>query len=308
MAQAPVPFDTAVCAVFRFDAHYCNKERITMAKDNELLLEYTRTASQVPFAELVQRHLNMVYSTALREARGDMPLAQELTQLVFIELSRKASSLVSHPALAGWLYTSVRRMAANARRSEERRQRRHFEYQSMSDLQSPDSPESTWEQVRPLLDDTLHELGETDRTAVVLRFFENLSLKEVGLQLGLSENAARMRVDRALTKLEELLSKRGVKSTSSALAGALVTGAVVCAPAGLAASIATKTVAVAAGVTPLAGAPSAKLLKAAVTAKKLMMLAAACVFFGVTIASIHFIRLHPGVLLQVHSWLLQLMR
>src|SRR6185436_3855574 len=118
-----------------------------MANDNELLREYARSASEAAFAELVHRHLNMVYATALRETGGDADLAQELTQLVFVELSRKAAGLVSHPALAGWLYTSVRWMAANTRRAEDRRQHRQREYQSMSELHSSDSADSTWQQL-----------------------------------------------------------------------------------------------------------------------------------------------------------------
>ena len=105
----------------------------------------------------------------------------------------------------------------------------------MAERHSSESPESTWRHIRPVLDDALHELAEADRVALVLRFFENLSLREVGTQLGVNENAARMRVDRALGKLQELLSRRGISSTSSALAVALVAGAVVSAPAGLAA-------------------------------------------------------------------------
>jgi len=120
----------------------------------------------------------------------------------------------------------VRLTAANTRRAEESRQRRQLEYQTMSQLLSSESPESTWQQLRPVLDDTLHELGEKDRTAIVLRFFENLSLQQVGMQLGLNENAARMRVERALRKLRERLTKRGITSSSSALAAAILVGAV----------------------------------------------------------------------------------
>src|SRR5262249_46937700 len=209
-------------------------DRHRMENDNELLREYARTASEAAFAGLVDRHVNMVYAGALRESGGDADLAQELTQLVFIELSRKAASLVGHPALAGWLYTSVRWIAANTRRAEERRRHRQVEYQFMSQLHSSDSTDSTWQQVRPVLDNTLHELEETDRAAIVLRFFEDLNLKQIGIQLGISENAARMRVDRALERLHDLLSRRGITSTSSALTAALVTCAVASAPTGLA--------------------------------------------------------------------------
>src|SRR5947207_14189244 len=101
-------------------------------------------------------------------------------------------------------------MAANLRRSEDRRQRREQEAQTMNELLSSDPSESVWRQVQPVLDDAMHELDETDRSAVVLRFFEGRSLKEVGLAIGLNENAARMRVDRALEKLQLKLAKRAL--------------------------------------------------------------------------------------------------
>ena len=269
-----------------------------MANDNDLLREYARSASEAAFTELVHRHMNMVYSAALRETDGDAAFAEELTQLVFVELSRKAASLLRHPALAGWLYTCVRWTAANKRRAEQSRQRRQLEYQTMSQLLSSESPESAWRQLRPVLDDALHELGEKDRTAIVLRFFENLSLQEVGMQLGLNENAARMRVDRALRKLRDRLSKRGITSTGSALAAAIVVGAMVAAPAGLAASIATNVIAVGAGA-----ASAATGMKAALTAKRLILLCTSVFAFG-TISSMTFLWFHPALLLRVHNWLI----
>jgi RNA polymerase sigma factor (sigma-70 family) len=274
-----------------------------MANDNELLREYARTASEAAFAELVQRHVNMVYATALRETDGDTPLAEELAQQVFVELSRKAPSLVRHPALAGWLYTCARLTAANTRRAEDRRQRRQLEYQTMSDALSSESPESTWRQVRPVLDDTMRELGEKDRAAIVLRFFENQSLQEVGSQLGLNENAARMRVDRALKKLHELLSKRGITSTRSALAAALVAGAIVSAPSGLAASIATKTAALAAATS--SAAAGATVLKSTMAAKKIALIGAAGALVFGAIASIHLLHAHPEIARRLHRWLMQ---
>src|SRR5947208_600858 len=109
----------------------------------------------------------------------------------------------------------------------------------MNEILGPDSADNLWQQVRPVLDDVMHELNEGDRTAVVLRFFEGRSLKEVGQALGLTENAARMRVERSLEKLRVFLSRRGVKSTASTLAGLLATGAVMTAPSTLASSVAT---------------------------------------------------------------------
>jgi len=194
--------------------------------DNQLLAEYGRQGSEPAFRELVQRHVNMVYSAALRETRGNGPQAEDITQEVFTELARRAAKLESHPALAGWLYTCVRRMTANIRRADERRQHREQEVFSMNERLGSDSSEALWQQVRPVLDDVMHELNEDDRTAVVLRFFEGLSLKEVGAALGLTENAARMRVERALDKLHGQLSRRGIHSTAATLAAVLVTATV----------------------------------------------------------------------------------
>src|SRR6266480_7248881 len=110
-----------------------------MATDAELLRSYACARSESAFTELVQRHINLVYSTALREAHGDASLAEDITQTVFVELAKKASQLIKHPALAGWLYTCVRRMAANVRRSEDRRQRREQDAQIMNELLTSNS-------------------------------------------------------------------------------------------------------------------------------------------------------------------------
>ncbi len=210
-----------------------------MDNDNQLLSEYAHQGSERAFRELVRRHINMVHSAALREARGNVSLAEDITQEVFTELARCAAKLSTHPAIAGWLYTCVRRITANIRRAEDRRQRREQEAFTMNELLGPNSNDQLWLQVRPVLDDVMHELDQKDRTAVVLRFFEDLSLKEVGAALGLSENAARMRVDRALEKLHGQLSRRGIKSTASTLAVVLVAGAALSASSALAANVAT---------------------------------------------------------------------
>jgi RNA polymerase sigma factor (sigma-70 family) len=214
-----------------------------MPNDIELLKSYVEKGSESAFAELVRRHVNLVYSAALREIHGDRGLAEDVTQAVFHELARKASRLIRHPVLSGWLYTSVRLFAANVRRSEQRRQRREQEASAMSEPTEKESPESVWRQVRPALDDAMHELSETDRATVVLRFFEGHNLSEIGQTLGLRENAARMRVDRALAKLRALLAKRGITSTASGLAAALALGAVLPAPSALAAAVTASAVA-----------------------------------------------------------------
>lgn len=210
-----------------------------MPEDHELLRDYACHYSESAFTELVRRHVDLVYSAALRETHGDGAMAEDVTQGVFAELAGKASRLCRHPALAGWLYTCVRHKSANARRSDDRRQRREQEAHTMSELLTPDSTESSWQQVQPVLDDAMHELSETDRAAVVLRFFEDRTHKEVGLALGLDESAARKRVDRALERLRELLAKRGVTSGASGIAAVLYANAVQAAPVGLAVTIST---------------------------------------------------------------------
>ena len=214
-----------------------------MSNDTGLLREYVTKHSESAFAELVREHLNLVYSAAWRESYGDSGLAEDLAQEVFSELARKAPKLLGHPSLAGWLYTTVRLLAANARRAEQRRRKREEAANAMNDPQAQDSPEALWSRIGPVLDDALHEMKEADRIAIVLRFLEDRSLREVGVALGLQENAARMRVERALEKLRSLLATRGVSSTASGLAVGLTFGAILPAPSALAATFASTALA-----------------------------------------------------------------
>ena len=228
-----------------------------MSNDTELLRRYVEERAEGPFTELVREHLNLVYSAALREMNGDGALAEDVSQAVFTELVREAPRLLGHPSLAGWLYTTVRHLAANWRRADRHRRRRVEEEHSMNQLLSEDSPNEVWQQVRPVLDDALHELNAADREAVVLRFMEDRPLREVGARLGLNENAARMRVDRALDKLRGQLARRGITSTASGLATALAIGVLTPAPAALAATIASTALASGA----LAGSTTLALMK-----------------------------------------------
>ena len=192
----------------------------------------------------MKRHIDLVHSAALREANGDVGKAEDITQATFVGPARRASKLVEHPALVGWLYTSVRRMAANVRRADQRRERREKEAQSLPIPKTSDVPGSGWQEIRLVIDDALHELGTGERTAIVLRFFEQQSLKEVGRILGINENAARTRVNRAMDRLQGALAKRGISTTPSGLAGIVAAGvALVPAPTYLAASVARSALA-----------------------------------------------------------------
>ncbi|MGD0253857.1 MAG: sigma-70 family RNA polymerase sigma factor [Verrucomicrobiota bacterium] len=210
-----------------------------MTPDSELLSHYARTRSEDAFAELVRRHVNLVYSAALRQVNGDAHLAQDVAQNVFTDLARKASLLSRRATLTGWLYTSAHFAAAKIVRTENRRRDREEKF--MREPIHESAPELDWGKLRPVLDDAMHELKETDRDAILLRYFENRPCAEVGIKLDLNENAARMRVERALEKLRDILSKRGI-ATATALASVMSANAVQLAPAGLAATLTTTSI------------------------------------------------------------------
>jgi RNA polymerase sigma factor (sigma-70 family) len=205
-----------------------------MNEDNELLRRFGEERSERAFAELVQRKINLVYAAALRQV-GDAHLASDVTQAVFLSLACRARTLTRHPALTAWLYTTTRFIAMKTMRAHHRWQRREQEAHSMNALHA--DTKLPWEDLHGVIDDALHELNESDRSIILLRFFEDRSFAELGQQIGTAENAARMRVDRALEKLRGRLAKRGITSTAVALGVALANQPVVAAPAGLATSI-----------------------------------------------------------------------
>jgi RNA polymerase sigma factor (sigma-70 family) len=218
----------------------------TMRPDSELLLRYAKLACEDAFAELVRRHLGLVYSAALRQVNGDTHLAQDVAQSVFTDLAQKAAGLSKRRLLSGWLYTSTRFAAAKAVRSERRRLAYEQKAHAMHELLGSPPSDFDWERLRPVLDGVMHQLKESDRDLILMRYFENRQLVEIGRQFGLSEDATRKRVDRALEKLRAFLLKRGI-ATSGALATMLSANAVQVAPAGLAASLTTASLNGAAG-------------------------------------------------------------
>jgi uncharacterized protein (TIGR03435 family) len=202
--------------------------------DIALLKEYAESGSETAFTALVGRHVNLVYSVALRRT-GNPHAAEEIAQAVFIILTRKAKSLGDKTVLSGWLYQTTRLTAANYLRGEIRRRNREQEAYMQSILNEPDS--EAWRQIAPLLDDAMGRLGEQDRNAIVLRFIENKNLSEVGAELGASEDAAKMRVNRALEKLRKFFTKRGVTHSAAIIAGAVSANSVHAAPVTLAKTI-----------------------------------------------------------------------
>lgn len=208
-----------------------------MNDDATLLRHYVDERSEAAFGELVRRHLNLVYFAALRRTGGNAPLAEDIAQGVFTTLAREAAGLITHTALTGWLYTTTRNVAAKAVRGEVRRKQREQEAQAMHELSSDPIATVNWERLRPVIDAALDELSDRDREAVLWRCWDGRAYGEIAATLGVSEDAARMRVDRALDKLREQLAARGLTSTGVALAAALGGQAALAAPAGLAASV-----------------------------------------------------------------------
>lgn len=202
--------------------------------DMELLRQYARTQSEQAFAKLVSRYVDLVHSVVLRQVR-DPHLAEEITQTVFIILARKAGSLSSRTIVPGWLCRTARFVATRTLTTQFRRQRREQEAYMQSS--SHDESHDVWSQIEPQIESAMAQLGAADQNAVVLRFYQRRSFKEVSAALGTSEAGAKMRVSRALEKLRKLLFKRGVTLSSLALAGAISSHSVQAAPVGLASSI-----------------------------------------------------------------------
>ena len=202
-----------------------------MTDDMALVREYARGNSEEAFATLVSRHVNLVYSVALRLVR-DPHLAEEITQAVFIILARKAGSLGPKTILSGWLCRTARYASADALKNQRRRERREQEAYMQSILNDTESS-NAWMQIAPLLDTAMAQLGDRDHNAVVLRFFEGRNFKDVSAALGTSEDGAKMRVNRALEKLRKFFTKRGVTLSAALIAGAVSANSVQAAPAGL---------------------------------------------------------------------------
>ncbi len=203
--------------------------------DHELLTRFARTGEEAAFATLVTRHVNLVWSAA-RRFTGDDTLASEVTQAVFIILAQKAGRLSAQTVLTGWLYQTARLTAANALKENRRRQQREHQAYMEATL-TPNETNEAWQQLAPVLDEAMHALRTADRDAVLLRFFENKSLADVGAALGVTEDAARVRVNRALNKLRALLAKQGIKFGATAIATAVVENSVQAAPMALAAKV-----------------------------------------------------------------------
>lgn len=257
-----------------------------MATPGDLLRCYASERSEAAFSSFVREHLNIVYFTALRRT-GDAHAAEDVTQAVFTAVARQAEALVAHPNLTGWLYTTTRNLAEKTRRSEHRRKSREQDAFVMQKL-STTSPSASWERVKPYIDHALDQLNSGEREAVLLRYFGNRPYSEIGSLLGSSEDAARMRVDRALVKLHATLTRLGLKSTQSALALALGHQAALAAPAWLGVKVAgaAVTASTLTASTTVAIATAAGTTVLMTTAKTVTLVAAASIVAALSITGL----------------------
>lgn len=173
----------------------------------------TSTSSNVPlylkdatrFREVVERFANLVHGTATR-VLGDAVAAQDVAQRVFTDLLRHAPKIRSEGSLGAWLHRHTLFLALRERTANWRRTAREAEAHRRRHLEQTASSSPSWV---PELDRALETLPDLDRRVLIARFYENLSLRETGDQLGLSEDAAQKRATRALEKLRLILSRRG---------------------------------------------------------------------------------------------------
>jgi RNA polymerase sigma factor (sigma-70 family) len=214
-----------------------------MATDNELLQHYADEGSESAFAELVRGRIALVHGVAMRRVGGDVHLANDVTQQVFIALARGAARLKGHPVLSGWLHTSTRQIAAQTVRTARRRTAREQGASHMHEIDSTTELTPDWDKLRGHLDEAMDRLGKRDRDALSLRFFEDSSFSDIGQRLHLSENAARMRVERALNKMQGLLSERGITSTAAAIGTTLAASTAQALPAGFSATVTSTAIA-----------------------------------------------------------------
>jgi uncharacterized protein (TIGR03435 family) len=220
---------------------------MTETPDAELLKQFVRDHCETAFAVLVERHIALVHSVALRHT-SDPQHAQDIAQAVFIILARKAGSLNHKTVLPGWLYHTARLTAANFQRAETSRIRREQEAYMQSTLQES-APDTVWSEMSPLLDDAMARLGARDRDALVLRYFQNKSLSEVGATMGFEERTAQKRVLRAIEKLRKFFAQRGVTLSGASIAGAVAANSVQAAPVALVNTISVIAVAKGAAAT-----------------------------------------------------------
>jgi len=251
--------------------YLCKRTTNRMKNDAELLFSYADTRSETDFAGFVGRRIAFVYHAALRQSGGDAQAAEDVTQAVFALAARRAGQLARHAQVSGWLYSTTTHLARRAWRDARLRTTREMEAARMNEIENENANANANgnenanlaraagrepDALRPLLDEALGALREGERVAVLLRFFEGRGFAEIGVALKMSEDAARMRVTRAVEKMRAAFARRGVTSSAAALGALMCAEAAQAAPAGLAATVSAGAIATAGGAS-AAGAAGA---------------------------------------------------
>jgi RNA polymerase sigma factor (sigma-70 family) len=246
--------------------------------DAELLSQYVRTRSEEAFAELASRHCDWVYSAARRRV-GDAHLAQDVTQAVFLLLAEKAARLAG-VSLRGWLFKATRYASANALRARARREKYEKKAAMLKSECSPAETGPVWDEVEPLLEETMDRLRSSEREALLLRFYQRKTLAEVGEALGVSEDAAQKRVAAAVERLRGLLGRRGVTTGAGLLAATLLAHTTQAAQPTL--LISSSSVSASAGAAGIAKGASAMMLVAKIKIAAVVILLGSLVPMGAT--------------------------
>lgn len=252
--------------------------------DQALLREYTGCRSEAAFAELVRRHVDFIYSAALRMVH-DAHLAEDVTQGVFVALARNAPQLTDRSVLSGWLHRTAQNIAAQSVRTDVRRRAREQEAALMNQLFAPES-DALWEQLAPHLDAALGELSQASRDALMLRYFERKSAHEMAQILSISEEAAQKRVSRAVEQLRGSSVKRGLAVSASGLVLLITANAVQAAPATLAVAISTAAALVGSGISTSTAIAAAKTI-GMTTLQRTLVAATIIAAFGTGIHQAH---------------------
>jgi RNA polymerase sigma factor (sigma-70 family) len=245
--------------------------------DPQLLRAYAAHKSEAAFAAIVHRYVDLVFSAAFRML-GNVDAAKDVTQNVFVALAQNSGKLLERPALAGWLHHTARNLAVKSIRSDARRRTHEQRAAIMNEILSGQS-DANWDEISPYLDEALGELGDSDRDALLLRYFKNHDLRTIGARLGISEDAAQKRVSRAVERLREFFARRGIKVAAGGLIVVISANAVQAAPAGLGASIAMIPMA----VTAASGITTLNLLRIMAMTKLKVGIITAVVAAGITI-------------------------
>ena len=198
----------------------------------DLLAEFRKSRSDKAFGELVRRYTNLVYSAARRRLANDAA-AEEATQSVFIRLASAAPDLKNDAALVAWLHRTTVHVSIDLWRVESRRRAREEQAAAMQ----TNAEDTLWNEIAPVIDEALNELSDCERQTILLRFFEHKSMRELGAVFGISEDAAKMRVSRALERLRERVGPKAATCGAFALGTMLTNRAVEAAPAALVAAL-----------------------------------------------------------------------